>query len=140
MSTFAGVSVLDGDKPCSCVAAGVGAGAGANSVYHLVVVKGYSGIKKELPNGESWCTELFRVGAHEYSIEFYPNGANTSCADFISLDITRLTTKMSKRVWKPSSVSVLSTTSRSRRRRTFAQLVKPMTSADVILVGAATGS
>ncbi|KAE8808730.1 Protein roadkill [Hordeum vulgare] len=46
MSTFAGVSVLDGDKPCSCVAAGVGAGAGANSVYHLVVVKGYSDVEE----------------------------------------------------------------------------------------------
>ncbi|KAF7039806.1 hypothetical protein CFC21_049752 [Triticum aestivum] len=90
MSTFAGVSVLDGDKPCSCVTSGVGAGAGASSVYHLLVVKGYSGIKKELPNGESWCTELFRVEGHEYSIEYYPNGANPNCADFISLDITRL--------------------------------------------------
>ena len=90
MSTFAGVSVLDGDKPCSCVTSGAGAGAGANSVYHLLVVKGYSGIKKELPNGESWCTDLFRVGGHEYSIEYYPNGANPNCADFISLDITRL--------------------------------------------------
>ncbi|XBI33982.1 hypothetical protein VPH35_119841 [Triticum aestivum] len=73
MSTFTGVSVLDGDKPCSCVMSG-----------------GYSGIKKELPNGESWCTELFRVGGHEYSIEYYPNGANPNCADSISLDITHL--------------------------------------------------
>ncbi|VAI63927.1 unnamed protein product [Triticum turgidum subsp. durum] len=89
MSMFTGVSIVDGDKQSSCDTSAIYAGD-ADSGYHLLMVRGYLRTKEELPTGESARTGLFTMGGHDWYVEYYPNGINKDCADFISLDVTLL--------------------------------------------------
>uniref|UniRef100_A0A8R7QV58 MATH domain-containing protein n=1 Tax=Triticum urartu TaxID=4572 RepID=A0A8R7QV58_TRIUA len=50
------------------------------------MVRAYSRTKEELPTG----THLFTVGGHDWYVDYYPNGINKDCADFISLYVTLL--------------------------------------------------
>ncbi|XP_020164371.1 BTB/POZ and MATH domain-containing protein 2-like [Aegilops tauschii subsp. strangulata] len=84
MSSFTGVSIVDGHEGCYgdtlCVEAGTDSG------YHLLMVNGYSRTKKEKPTGMSITgSDVFVVGGHAWLLEYYPNGKNPNCADFISL-------------------------------------------------------
>ncbi|KAM3277126.1 hypothetical protein ACQJBY_045129 [Aegilops geniculata] len=89
LMSFAGVSVVDGAKHCTCDTSAVY--AGADSGYHLLMVRDYSRTKLQLPTGESATTGLFTVGEYDWYIEYYPNGENPNCRDFVSLYVTRHT-------------------------------------------------
>uniref|UniRef100_A0A453T4U5 BTB domain-containing protein n=2 Tax=Aegilops tauschii subsp. strangulata TaxID=200361 RepID=A0A453T4U5_AEGTS len=56
MSSFAGVSVVDGDKECSCETSAVH--AGADSGYHLLMVRGYPRTQEGSSTGDSITTAL----------------------------------------------------------------------------------
>uniref|UniRef100_A0A453LGC8 BTB domain-containing protein n=1 Tax=Aegilops tauschii subsp. strangulata TaxID=200361 RepID=A0A453LGC8_AEGTS len=89
LMSFAGVSVVDSAKHCTCDTSAVY--AGADSGYHLLMVRDYSRTKVQLPTGESATTGLFTVGEYDWYIEYYPNGENPNCRDFVSLYVTRHT-------------------------------------------------
>ncbi|XP_044977501.1 BTB/POZ and MATH domain-containing protein 3-like [Hordeum vulgare subsp. vulgare] len=86
MSMFTGVSVIDGENQSSCNTSAIYTGV-ADSGYHLLMVTGYSHTKEELHTGECASTSLFTVGGHDWYVEYYPNGLNKDCADFISLNV-----------------------------------------------------
>ncbi|XP_048545978.1 BTB/POZ and MATH domain-containing protein 2-like [Triticum urartu] len=89
MSSFAGVSVVDGVDLCP-PCAGSACETSADCGYHLLVVQDYSRAKEKAPTGESIISRPFRVGCHTWQIELFPNGDNPSCADFVSLYVCRL--------------------------------------------------
>ncbi|CAM0901439.1 unnamed protein product [Alopecurus aequalis] len=80
MSLFTGVSVISGcwNVTTSTVDADTDRG------YHLLVVKDYSRTVQAVPNTEDIDTDCFIVGGINWKILYYPNGADASCADFIS--------------------------------------------------------
>ncbi|EMS45353.1 BTB/POZ and MATH domain-containing protein 2 [Triticum urartu] len=88
MASFAGVSVLDDGGLCPATESPVEASADCG--YHLLVVQDYSGVKQRTPTGESVASRPFMVGGHHWIIKYYPNGESQSCADFISLYVSRL--------------------------------------------------
>ncbi|XBI03726.1 hypothetical protein VPH35_132104 [Triticum aestivum] len=88
MSVFTGVSIADGYKRCSCETLAVD--ARGDSGYHLLMVNGYSRTKELIPTGQSITANSFNVGGHDWLIEYYPNGENPGCADFISLFLNLL--------------------------------------------------
>ncbi|KAM3278883.1 hypothetical protein ACQJBY_046277 [Aegilops geniculata] len=90
MSSFAGVTVLDGHNQCHCEMSGVYASAGVDAGYHLLIVKGYSRTKEFFPTGENITSGHFVVGGHDWLLEYYPNGLDPSCADYISVYLTLL--------------------------------------------------
>jgi speckle-type POZ protein len=92
MLSFAGVTVLAGGKRCSCSESTVADGDGAEGSggYHLLVVQGYSATKKGICTGVSVCSRPFTVGGHQWRLQYYPNGENGTCSDFISLYVRRV--------------------------------------------------
>ncbi|KAF7046056.1 hypothetical protein CFC21_055107 [Triticum aestivum] len=86
MSSFTGVSIVEDHEGCSCNTSAVDPGTDIG--YHLFMVKGYSRTKELLSIGESINTGPFIVGGHDWLIEYYPNGAYPSCANFISLYVS----------------------------------------------------
>uniref|UniRef100_A0A453LS80 BTB domain-containing protein n=2 Tax=Aegilops tauschii subsp. strangulata TaxID=200361 RepID=A0A453LS80_AEGTS len=58
--------------------------AGAVSGYHVLKIVGYSRTK-ELPNGEWIDSCPFQVGGRTWHLRYYPNGAESSSTDYISL-------------------------------------------------------
>ncbi|XBI50844.1 hypothetical protein VPH35_114192 [Triticum aestivum] len=88
MSSFAGVSVLDGGKLCPSTKTFVKTSSACG--YHLLVVQGYAQTKKETPAGRCIASRDFGVGGHRWSIAYYPNGENVNCAEFVSLYVCRL--------------------------------------------------
>ncbi|KAK1603485.1 hypothetical protein QYE76_018116 [Lolium multiflorum] len=83
--SFACVSMLIGDEVLTTPAVD----AGKDSGYHQLVVKDYSRAVRETPNGEEISSGDFIVGGHKWCICYCPNGADPSCADFISLFFDR---------------------------------------------------
>ncbi|VAI63895.1 unnamed protein product [Triticum turgidum subsp. durum] len=88
MSSFAGVSVLADGNLCPATASTVGTSAVCG--YHLLVVHDYPRTKQEAPTGESISSRPFMVGGHCWIINYYPNGEDSDCADFISLELSCL--------------------------------------------------
>ncbi|XP_037464624.1 BTB/POZ and MATH domain-containing protein 3-like [Triticum dicoccoides] len=86
MSAFTGVSIASSNRQCFCETSAVD--ARGDSGYHLLMVTGYSRTKQLIPTGEGITAGPFSVGGHDWMIEYYPNGENPSCADFISLFLT----------------------------------------------------
>ncbi|KAM0837587.1 hypothetical protein ACQ4PT_061543 [Festuca glaucescens] len=85
MSSFTGVSIItDGKLPTT-----LSVDVGTDSGYHLLVVKDYSRTVQEIPNGESIMAGPFMVGGHKWCIYYSPNGEESGCSDFISLDLSR---------------------------------------------------
>ena len=81
MSSFTGVSVITGDE-CTMLPVYTDADSG----YHLLVVKGYSRTLQEIPNGDEITSfDCFTVGGYNWFLNYYPNGYDPSCADYISL-------------------------------------------------------
>ncbi|CAM0884979.1 unnamed protein product [Alopecurus aequalis] len=79
--SFAGVSVVTAGKHCTTWAVnGV-----TDNGYHLLVVKDYSRTVQDIPNGQNIRSGPFMVGGHQWCIEYYPNGDDPDCADFMSL-------------------------------------------------------
>lgn len=87
MSSFAGVSVLDGGKLCPSTKTFVKTSSDCG--YHLLVVQGYARTKKETPAGRCIASRHFGVGGHRWSIAYYPNGENVNRAEFVSLYVCR---------------------------------------------------
>ncbi|XP_047055237.1 BTB/POZ and MATH domain-containing protein 1-like [Lolium rigidum] len=85
MSSFAGVSMLIGDEVHTTPAVNTCGDSG----YHLLVVNDYSRTLREIPNGKVNSSGDFMVGGHKWCICYCPNGADPSCADFISLFFAR---------------------------------------------------
>uniref|UniRef100_A0ACD5ZQN5 Uncharacterized protein n=1 Tax=Avena sativa TaxID=4498 RepID=A0ACD5ZQN5_AVESA len=83
MSLFTGVSIITDAWNCTTSAVDTN----TNSGYHLLVVKNYSCTVQAIPMGEEISTEPFMVGGINWKIFYYPNGAYSSCADFISFYI-----------------------------------------------------
>ncbi|KAF7103555.1 hypothetical protein CFC21_104537 [Triticum aestivum] len=83
MSSFTGVSIIEGHEGCYCKTSAVE--AGTDSGYHLLMVNGYSRTKEKNPTGRSISSDAFVVGGHPWLLEYYPNGKNPNCANFISL-------------------------------------------------------
>ncbi|XP_048537152.1 BTB/POZ and MATH domain-containing protein 3-like [Triticum urartu] len=88
MSAFTGVSIADGYKRCGCETLAVD--ARGDSGYHLLMVNGYSRTKELIPTGQSITANSFNVGGHDWLIEYYPNGENPGCADYISFFLNLL--------------------------------------------------
>ncbi|XP_037455502.1 BTB/POZ and MATH domain-containing protein 1-like [Triticum dicoccoides] len=88
MSSFAGVSVLADGELCPATASTVGTSAVCG--YHLLVVHDYPRTKQEAPTGDSISSRPFMVGGHCWIINYYPNGEDSDCADFISLELSCL--------------------------------------------------
>ncbi|XP_048551685.1 BTB/POZ and MATH domain-containing protein 1-like, partial [Triticum urartu] len=86
MSSFAGVSVLADGELCPATASPVD--TGNNCGYHLLVVHDYSRTKKVTPTGDSISSRIFMVGGHGWYIDYFPNGENSGCADFVSLSLS----------------------------------------------------
>ncbi|XBI04080.1 hypothetical protein VPH35_132426 [Triticum aestivum] len=80
MPSFTGVSIVDGEQ-CCCEASAVVDAGSADSGYHLLVVRGYSPSPPII-------SDVFIIGGHCWYIEYYPNGENPDCGDFISLYVT----------------------------------------------------
>jgi speckle-type POZ protein len=81
MSLFTGVSIIADGELCTTSPID----AGTDNGYHLLLIQGYSSTKEEIPTGESIDSGVLLVGGHQWRIEYYPNGVDPSCADFISL-------------------------------------------------------
>ncbi|KAF7110874.1 hypothetical protein CFC21_110943 [Triticum aestivum] len=88
MSSFAGVSVLADGGLCPATESFVDAGTDCG--YHLLVVQDYRRTKQEAPTGDSITSRPFTVGGHDWYLHYYPNGENQSCADYVSLTVSRL--------------------------------------------------
>ena len=84
MSLFTGVSVITGGWTCTTSAID----ADTDSGYPLLVVKDYSHTVQAMPNEEEISSETFIVGGIDWKILYYPNGADSSCEDFISFYIS----------------------------------------------------
>nr|XP_045090066.1 BTB/POZ and MATH domain-containing protein 2-like [Aegilops tauschii subsp. strangulata] len=56
-----------------------------SSGYHLLIVEGYSRTKSSTHTGECIRSCPFMVGGYLWCIQYYPNGAKSENADFISL-------------------------------------------------------
>ncbi|KAK1662199.1 hypothetical protein QYE76_050358 [Lolium multiflorum] len=78
--SFAGVSVITDGKHCTTSAVDTSTDSG----YHLLVVKDYSRTLQEIPNGEMISSGPFMVGGHQWCIQYFPNGCDQSCTDYIS--------------------------------------------------------
>ncbi|XP_044951355.1 BTB/POZ and MATH domain-containing protein 1-like [Hordeum vulgare subsp. vulgare] len=83
MSSFTGISVVKGHQEGSCNTSAVD--TDTDSGYHLLMIKGYSYTKELLSMGESINAGPFMVGGHDWYIQYFPNGRNQDCVDFISL-------------------------------------------------------
>ncbi|XBI16063.1 hypothetical protein VPH35_058384 [Triticum aestivum] len=80
---FTGVSVItDGRAPRSSSPT---ASSNTSSGYHLLIVEGYSRTKSSTHTGECIRSCPFMVGGYLWCIQYYPNGAKSENADFISL-------------------------------------------------------
>ncbi|KAL6640520.1 hypothetical protein ACP70R_021643 [Stipagrostis hirtigluma subsp. patula] len=55
---------------------------------HLLDIEGYSHTKALLPIGHSVQLPPFSVGEHSWVLNYYPNGYNGLCEDFISISLT----------------------------------------------------
>ncbi|XP_037463846.1 BTB/POZ and MATH domain-containing protein 2-like [Triticum dicoccoides] len=88
MSSFAGVSVLADGGLCPATESFVDTGTDCG--YHLLVVQDYRRTKQEAPTGDSITSRPFTVGGHDWYLHYYPNGENLSCADYVSLSVSRL--------------------------------------------------
>lgn len=55
------------------------------SGQHLLKIDGYSHTKDAVPTGSNIKSQPFRVGGYDWRILYYPNGANSSFSDYISL-------------------------------------------------------
>ncbi|XP_073356831.1 uncharacterized protein [Aegilops tauschii subsp. strangulata] len=86
MSSFASLSVLSDGKLCPATASPVDTGRDCGN--HLLVVHDCSRTKKVTPTGDSISSRIFMVGGHGWYIEYFPNGENSGCADFISLSLS----------------------------------------------------
>ncbi|XP_044985369.1 BTB/POZ and MATH domain-containing protein 2-like [Hordeum vulgare subsp. vulgare] len=90
MSSFAGVTVLDGNNRCHCEMSGVHASTDVDTGYHLLIIKACSRINGLVPTGQNITCGPFVIGGHEWVLDYYPNGENPSCADYISVYLTLL--------------------------------------------------
>ncbi|KAM3213908.1 hypothetical protein ACQJBY_066375 [Aegilops geniculata] len=88
MSSFAGVSVLADGALCPATESFVD--TDTNCGYHLLVVQDYRRTKQEAPTGDGITSRPFTVGGHDWYLHYYPNGENLSCADYVSLSVSRL--------------------------------------------------
>ncbi|XP_048534179.1 BTB/POZ and MATH domain-containing protein 2-like [Triticum urartu] len=86
MSSFTGVSIVQGHEGCSCNTWAVD--AGTNNGYHLLMVNGYSRTKEDTPVAVCISSGAFVVGGHAWFLEYFPNGENPNCADFICLYVS----------------------------------------------------
>ncbi|XBI12580.1 hypothetical protein VPH35_139435 [Triticum aestivum] len=103
MSSFAGVSVVDGVDLCP-PCAGSACETSADCGHHLLVVQGYSGAKEKAPTGESIISRPFRVGCHTCP----------SCADFVSLYVCRLDDYLNNAVEAKFSLSFIDQAERQK--------------------------
>ncbi|XBH66210.1 hypothetical protein VPH35_119658 [Triticum aestivum] len=67
MSSFTGISIVQGHDGRSCNTSAVD--AGTDSGYHLFMVKGYSRTKELMLMGDSITAGPFIVGGHDWLIE-----------------------------------------------------------------------
>ncbi|XBH82009.1 hypothetical protein VPH35_107476 [Triticum aestivum] len=86
MSSFTGVSIVQGHEGCSCNTWAVD--AGTNNGYHLLMVNGYSRTKEDTPVAVCISSGAFVVGGHAWFLEYFPNGENPNWADFICLYVS----------------------------------------------------
>ncbi|XBI50829.1 hypothetical protein VPH35_114179 [Triticum aestivum] len=86
MSSFTGVSIVEGHEGCSCNTSAVD--TGTDNDYHLFLVKGYSRTKELISTSKSINAGPFKIGGHDWLIEYYPNGENPNRVDFISLYVS----------------------------------------------------
>jgi speckle-type POZ protein len=84
MSRFAGVSVIAGSQHQAISAIF----HSTNSGYHLLVVEDYAQTVREVTNGNGIRVRPFMLGGETWCIDYYPNGYDSSCAEFISLHLS----------------------------------------------------
>ncbi|XP_037409481.1 BTB/POZ and MATH domain-containing protein 2-like [Triticum dicoccoides] len=82
---FTGVSVITDEGARAPRSSSPTTSSNTSSGYHLLIVKGYSRTKISTPTGECIRSRPFMVGGYLWCIQYYPNGAKSENADFISL-------------------------------------------------------